>query len=372
MKKPTEKAFFEFRALEDGVFAAVFAGEWRRSPSVDFKLPQNAAKVSLDLADLEGWDDTFVAEVYKLRGKCAASRVEFECSALPQGAARLMDLAIAAPVRHAQRREKRRLGLLVRLGHFGEDMTKASHTGLNFIGALAVALLRMACGRACFRWSDIFHELYKAGPDAFGIVSLIGFLEGVILAFIGSIPLKWFKAEVYVASFLGIGLLRLLGAIMSGSVMAGRSGAAYAAELGTMKVNEEIDALETMGISPMEYLVLPRFLGLTIMMPFLGMISNAFGILGGLFVSVWYLDINLVEFWLKLIETTRVCDLIIGVITSFVFGMLIAICGCLRGLRCGRDSEAVGQATTASMVSSIICMVISTFTITVVTVALGY
>ena len=367
-----EQAVFELKAQEDGNALAIFSGIWRRSPSLSIKLPPSARRVTVSADGLKAWDDTFVAEVFKLRRQCASSGVEFDCGTLPEGASRLLALALSVPVREKVMPSSRRMRLLERLGHRGEDVANATCTGLNFTGALAVALLRMMTGKARLRLRDVARELYKAGPGAFFIVSLIGFLEGVILAFIGSIPLKLFKAEVYVSSFLGIGLLRLLGAVMSGSVMAGRSGAAYAAELGTMKVNEEIDALETMGISPMEYLVLPRFLGLTIMMPFIALISNSFGIIGGLCVSIFYLNINMVEFWLKLIETTRVCDLIIGIITSFVFGMLIAICGCLRGLRCGRDSEAVGLATTASMVSSIICMVIATFTITVVTVALGF
>ncbi|MBQ7177593.1 MAG: ABC transporter permease [Victivallales bacterium] len=366
------KAIYELRLLENGNATAIFSGQWRRSPSVDLNISAVVKSITVDVAELGEWDDTFVAQIYKLRQVCATSGIDLDYSALPEGARKLLELAISAPVREDDPKKSSKMGLLENIGRQSEDIAKATHTGLHFTGALTVALLRMMVGKARFSMRDLARELYKAGPGAFFIVSLIGFLEGVILAFIGSIPLKMFKAEVYVASFIGIGLLRLLGAVMSGSVMAGRSGAAYAAELGTMKVNEEIDALETMGISPIEYLVLPRFLGLTIMMPFIALISNTFGILGGMGVSVFYLDIPLVEFWTKLIETTRVCDLIIGVITSFVFGMLIAICGCLRGIRCGRDSEAVGLATTASMVSSIICMVIATFTITVVTVALGF
>ena len=371
MAQTGDKAIFELKLLGNGNASAIFTGQWRHSPAADFKIPPAVKSITVDVAGLEEWDDTFVAQIFKLRQKCIASDITFSYTALPEGASKLLELAFSAPVRENLRKPSIKMGFLEKLGHQGEDMAKATQTGLHFTGALTVALMRMMVGKARISMRDVTRELYKAGPGAFCIVSLIGFLEGVILAFIGSIPLKMFKAEVYVASFIGIGLLRLLGAVMSGSVMAGRSGAAYAAELGTMKVNEEIDALETMGISPMEYLVLPRFLGLTIMMPFMALISNTFGIIGGLGVSVFYLDIPLVEFWTKLIETTRVCDLIIGVITSFVFGMLIAICGCLRGLRCGRDSEAVGLATTSSMVSSIICMVIATFTITLVTVALG-
>ncbi len=372
MREKDEKAVFVLNASDaKSGYIASFSGTWIKSPVLECTLPQGAKKVVLDTSGLKDWDGTFVAQVYRLSRMCSGRKVELDTSSLPKGAANLLALALAAPVRENE--EKRNsAGFLEGIGRTVETAAFATRTGCYFVGAVTVALCRMITGRARFSWRDVFLELYKAGPDALFIVSLIGFLLGVILAFIGSIPLKWFKAELYVASFIGIGLLRLLGATMAGAVMAGRSGAAYSAELGTMKVNEEIDALETMGISPVEYLVLPRFLGMTLMMPFLCIFTNVSGIIGGIFVSTFYLNISVTEFWAKLVETTRVCDLMIGVITSFVFGILIAICGCLRGLRCGRDSEAVGRATTSAMVSSIICMVIATFIITVTSVALGY
>ena len=220
------------------------------------------------------------------------------------------------------------------------------------------------------RWEDVWNEIIKAGPKALFIVCLIGFLMGLILAFIGSIPLKWFRAEVYVASLIGIGMLRLMAVVMTGTVMAGRTGAAYAAELGTMQVNEEIDALESMGISPMEYLVLPRVIALTLMMPFLCLFADIIGVLGGMVVGVFYMGLSSLEYWQQMSDTTRVNDLLVGLFTSLVFAVLIALCGCIRGIRCGRSSDSVGQATTAAMVSSLVCLVIATAIITVITVNL--
>ena len=152
--------------------------------------------------------------------------------------------------------------------------------------------------------------------------------------------------------------------------MAGRTGAAFAAELGTMQVNEEIDALESMDISPIEFLVLPRMIALTLMMPFLFLYGSYAGILGGEAVAVFYLNLTDMTYWEQLISTTRLCDLYVGLFTSVVFGILVAVCGCFRGLQCGRSSEAVGQATTSAMVTSIISLVISTSIITVLTVLL--
>jgi len=152
--------------------------------------------------------------------------------------------------------------------------------------------------------------------------------------------------------------------------MAGRTGASFAAELGNMQANEEIDALESMGISSMEFLVLPRFISLVLMMPILGIFADIVGILGGMIVAITYMGISLQEYWQTLVDTTSLNDFCVGLFTTFVFGVLISICGCYRGMNCGRSSVEVGEATTSAMVSSLICLIIATAIITVVTVVL--
>jgi phospholipid/cholesterol/gamma-HCH transport system permease protein len=191
-------------------------------------------------------------------------------------------------------------------------------------------------------------------------------LVGLILAFIGAIQLKVFGAQIYVASLVGIGMVRALAAIMTGIIMAGRTGASFAAQLGTMQVNEEIDALRTLGISPMEFLVLPRMLALFLMMPLLSLYADLMGILGGLIIGVSMLDLNLMEYYNKTRESVHLNDFCVGLFSAAVFGVLVALAGCLRGMQSGRSASAVGEATTSAVVTSIVSIVVAMAVITVV------
>ncbi len=348
------------------------SGDWRRKsrrpePGAP-ALPQAMSSLRFDCADLTGWDSTLLIYLHDLRRDCHSRGLAVAWDTLPAGAGRLLRLASESPATPTSSTPT--WSWLSKLGRHSIKTWDGAVEVLGFVGELVLACIKLCFGRARMRWSDMALEMVKAGPQALAIASLIGFLIGLILAFIGAIPLKWFGAEIYIASLIGIGILRLMGAVMTGVVMAGRTGAAYAAELGSMQVNEEIDALKSMGVPPMEFLVLPRFLALTAMLPLLGLFGNLVGILGGMVVGLYYLDLTYTQFSQQLMETTRLADLFVGLFTCWVFGMLIAICGCLRGIQCGRSSEAVGQATTSAVVSSIICMVIATAAITVVTVAL--
>jgi phospholipid/cholesterol/gamma-HCH transport system permease protein len=242
---------------------------------------------------------------------------------------------------------------------------------VEFTGTLTVDLLALVGGRSRMRYGDLRNQMVICGPRALGIISLISFLMGLILAFIGAIPLRWFQAESYVASLVGIGMLRLMAPVMVGIVMAGRTSASYAAELGSMQVNEEIDAMETMGISSMQFLVLPRFIAMSLMLPLLCVFADAVSVLGGMVVATAYLKITPLSYFETLFSTARVNDLLVGIFTAFVLGILDGICGCYQGMKCGRSAAAVGSATTGAVVSSIICIVIATSLITVITVVLG-
>ena len=211
----------------------------------------------------------------------------------------------------------------------------------------------------------------NVGPRRLPIVSLISLLVGLILAFVGAIQLKMFGAQIYVADVVGIGMVRVMGAIMTGIIMAGRTGAAFAAQLGTMEVNEEIDALKTLGISPMEFLVLPRMIALIVMMPLLCLYADLLGILGGLIVGVGMLDLGVMEYLNETRAAVTLTNLWIGLFHSAVFGVLIALSGCLRGMQCGRSASAVGYATTSAVVTSIVSIVVATAIITFVCQVLG-
>jgi phospholipid/cholesterol/gamma-HCH transport system permease protein len=207
--------------------------------------------------------------------------------------------------------------------------------------------------------------------QALPIVTLISFLVGVILALIGAIQLALFGAEIYVANLVGVSMVRLMAAIMTGIVMAGRTGGAFAAQLGTMQVNQEIDALKTLGLSPMEFLVLPRMLALALMMPLLALYANVVGILGGAMVTFTLPDINVIQFFNQLVEAVRLWDLGIGLFSSAVFGVIVAISGCMRGMQCGRSASAVGDAATSAVVTAIVGIIVTTAIITIMTKVLG-
>ena len=248
---------------------------------------------------------------------------------------------------------------------------KATGEMIDFMGEAFIAFAKMLVRKASYRRSDLYLFIQQSGADALPIVSLISFLVGLILAFVGAIQLQLFGAQLYVANLVGIAMVRVMGAIMTGIIITGRTGASYAAQLGTMQVNEEIDALTTMGISPMEFLVLPRMLALVLMMPLLCLYADLVGILGGAVVGVGMLDIGLVEYYVQTQTAINLTNLWIGLVHSVVFGVLIALAGCLRGMHCGRSASAVGDATTSAVVLGITSIIVATAIITVICNVLG-
>jgi phospholipid/cholesterol/gamma-HCH transport system permease protein len=242
---------------------------------------------------------------------------------------------------------------------------------LAFIGEATIAFVRMLAGKAKFRPHDLFITIQESGAQALPIVSLISVLVGLILAFVGAIQLRMFGAQIYVADIVGIAMVRVMGAIMTGIIMAGRTGAAFAAQLGTMQTNEEIDALRTLGISPMEFLVLPRMLALMLMMPLLCVYADLMGIFGGFIVGVGMLDITPMQYYMQTKSAVSLTNLSIGLFHSAVFGVLVALSGCLRGMQCGRSASAVGEATTSAVVTAIVTIIIATAIITFACQVLG-
>ena len=224
---------------------------------------------------------------------------------------------------------------------------------------VALAMLSFVSGRSRYRRSDLLEVIQQCGANALGIVSLISYLVGVILAFMGAVQLQQFGAAIYVADLVGIGMVREMGAMMTAIIMAGRTGAAFAAELGSMKGSQEIDALTTMGISPMEFLVLPRMIALILMMPLLCLYANFVGIFGGATVGVAVLGLSLRTYLHETIRAVTMVALMGGLVKSAVYGVLIALAGCYQGFECGNSSAAVGKATTAAVVSSIVMIVVA-------------
>jgi phospholipid/cholesterol/gamma-HCH transport system permease protein len=374
-----EQATVQVEKGGNGEVTIVLAGEWRLGaalPSADAVMGELGdagpdARVAFDTLGVSGWDSGLLTFLLKLFNQCLSSGISISTAGLPTGAGRLLSLATAIPERTGARREGSRVPFLARIGDLAVGLRNSVLETLSFLGETFIAFLRLCTGKSCFRRSDLLHIIQECSSEALPIVSLISFLVGLILAFVGAIQLKLFGAQLYVADLVGIAMLRAMGAIMTGIIMAGRTGASFAAHLGTMQVNEEIDALRTTGISPIDYLVLPRMLVLSLLMPLLTLYADLMGILGGFFVAVTALDMNFMEYYSETTKAVGLTNLWIGLFSGLVFGVLVSLSGCLRGMQCGRSASAVGDATRSAVVTGIVSIVVATAIITVVCDALG-
>jgi phospholipid/cholesterol/gamma-HCH transport system permease protein len=327
--------------------------------------------IAFDTRNLEHWDTgllTFVAHVGELGARAG---VEVDRSGLPAGVGRLLALAEAVPERQGARAEEEDESVVERIGEATISATESIIDTVAFLGEAARAVGRLFLRRARYRGSDLFTLVQQAGAEALPIVTLISFLVGLIFAFVGAIQLQQFGATIYVANLVGIAMGRDMGAMMTAIVMAGRTGASYAAQLGSMKVTQEIDSLVTMGISPMEFLVLPRMVALFLMMPLLCLYSDFVGILGGAAVGVGMLHLSAVTYYQQTAHAVTLSNLVGGVFKAAVYGVLIAIAGCLRGMQSGNSSSAVGEATTSAVVTSIVAIVVACGVFAVVFYILG-
>ncbi len=357
----------------------VLSGSWKLSEGIsssetierEVRASRSVRKIVIDAERVNDWDSGLLTFLVRLRNFCIAEKIEVDGKGLPQGAKRLLELASATPAKKDARRETKRTTFLVLVGNETVALIRSTGELLEFVGEAVVALAKLFRGKAKYLKSDVGLFLESCGPQALPIVTLICFLVGLILAFIGAIQLKLFGAQIYVADLVGIAMVRLMGAIMAGIVMAGRTGGAFAAQLGTMQVNQEIDALKTLGISPMEFLVLPRMLALALMMPLLALYANAMGILGGAVVGVGMLDIGVVQYYNQTVNALNLWHFGIGIFSSVVFGVIVALAGCMRGMQCGRSASAVGDAATSAVVTAIVGIIVSTALITVLCSILG-
>ena len=327
-------------------------------------------QLTFDTSGMEKWDSGLVAFLFHLIRESGHKHLQVNLQGLPPGIQKL--LALALKINEKVITEKAQdESFFTRVADNVLKRWDGLLSLLNFLGQIAVAFGRLIMGRVYFRWDEFMVILQRCGADALLLVSLISVLVGIILAFIGATQLKLFGAQIYIANIVGIGMVRVMGAMMASILMAGRTGASFAAELGLMQTNEEIDALQTLGVSPVEFLVIPRILALVIMMPLLTLYADLMGILGGFIISIGLLGLNPVEYWQHTQSSVALSNLWVGLIHSFVFGIIIAIAGCFRGMQCKRSAVAVGEATTSAVVSAIISIVIATAVITFVCQVLG-
>jgi phospholipid/cholesterol/gamma-HCH transport system permease protein len=330
----------------------------------------HGSRVVLENDGIGDWDSLLLAFVRTVFLVAADSGVSVDASGLPEGVQKLVELAAAVPPKAADRPAEDD-ALTARVGQIALGAWDTALDATGFVGEVVLAFGTLLRGRARFRRVDLIHALETAGVGALGIVALINFLVGTVLAFVGAVQLQQFGAQIYVANLVSIAVARVLGALMTGIVMSGRTGASFAAVLGTMNVNEETDALETMGLRPVEFLVLPRVLATTLMMPALTAYAILMGMLGGMFIGVTLLRIGAMEYITQTQASLDLTQVVIGLTMGLAFGMVVALTGCYYGLRCGRSSAAVGQATTKAVVSSIVLVVVVTAIFTVVLYILG-
>jgi phospholipid/cholesterol/gamma-HCH transport system permease protein len=355
------------------------SGTWTLSdgvPSPDEILAQIGDRSELrhlafDSGDIGEWDNGLLIFLRKVAAACGQSDVELDAAGLPRGVQGLLELATAVPAADTAH-DPLETSLLNLVGDVSLRMTKSWAESLSFIGEAFLSFLKLLRGKARFRARDLWVQMRMCGADALPIVTLILFLIGIILGFSAVISLRMFGAEIYIATLVGVAVVREMAPMMTAIILAGRSGAAFAAELGTMTVNEEIDALRTAGFSPMEFLVLPRLLALGLMMPLLTLYADFMGIMGGALVSKSIGGISYTLYMQQTIEALDATQFFLGAIKAAIYGILVAVAGCMRGIQCGRSASAVGTATTSAVVTGIIYVIVASAVTTFIFTILGY
>lgn len=368
---------FDIQKQHDTLLVRV-SGSWsRQALAADPRLPESLRSRAAALFDGEtkklrfladGTDEAdslLLASLTDVARQAAARGMSVDTSALPGGMGPMLDMALAVPPR-GDGTGRREPGFLEMVGEKALAWPGIIADVTAFIGEVTLSLARFFTGRASCSSRDMWNVLRECGVDALPIVSLTSLLLGLILAFVSSMQLKLFGAEVYVASLVGVSTVRVMGPVLTGIVLSGRTGASFAAVIGSMQVNEEVDALTGFGISPTDFLVLPRVLGLAVMTPLLTLYADIAGIAGGFLVGVLMLGIAPSAYLSNTLQFMTLGFVWTGLLHALVFGFIISLCGCYQGMRCGRNASAVGRATTAAVVSSIVGIIVATSVITII------
>ncbi len=331
---------------------------------------KNVKIIKFDAKDLKKWDSSLVAVLFQIALSANKDNIKIDWSGLPKNLRQLAELALKVD-RKPNVSGKAEVSFFEKIGDWGIGIYNSYAKAWVFLGEIWGSVKRFIIGKAVSRKIDFEFALEECGYKAVGIVSLVSFMVGLILAFVGAIQLKMFGAEIYIASLVTIGMIRIIGAIMAGIIMAGRTGASYAATIGTMQVNEEVDALKTLGFNVADFLILPRLLSLVLVMPFLTMLADIMGIIGGGVVAIFMLDIAPQQYVLFSVDAFGLNNFLVGLFHGLIYGVIISACGCYYGINCGRNADSVGLATTNAVVSSIVIMIVATGIITWICQAVG-
>ena len=344
----------------------VLAGDGRGGVWV-WPAPPSTGPLVVEGRGLTHFDSLLAAQLWALARE-AGDRLRWED--LPAGLGEVLTLARAAEASTGPAQPAH--GWLARVGLRLTESQARLRVTLGFIGELIQALLRSLRGRSAMRAEDLMFQLHATGPASLPIVSLVSFLVGLIVAYMGAAQLQRLGAQIYIADLVTIGVVREIAALMTGIILAGRVGAAFAAQLGSMQANEEIDALASLGLPPMEHLVLPRVLAMVLMAPLLTLYAAIVGVAAGWLVAVGIYHVESAEYLVRCGQALTLTHLSIGLLKGTVYALLVALAGCRQGLNAGRSAQAVGDATTAAVVQSIVWMVVAASVLTIMFQRLGW
>lgn len=335
----------------------VFEGDWVLANPVR-EIPALEQVKEVDVSKVSAWDSTLVAVLWKIQRSAGVGGGEkIKIKALPENLKKMLALSSESvegvPQKRAVTSQRYKAAVWLK------NVWAAVGDAISFLGEIFIRLGRMLKHREHFRANDWLLEFHEAGAKALPIVGFLSFLVGLILAFVSAIQLQLFGASIYVADLVGVSMTREMGALITGIIMAGRTGASYAAQIGSMKRSEELDALRTMGLSPIDMVVLPKVVALTCMLPMLTIFSMFVGMFAGLLVGNSVLGLSVFQYINETAMAVPLKSLFIGLIKSFVYGFLVAFAGAWRGMRCGLSADAVGKAATSAVVLSLTLIVIA-------------
>lgn len=334
-------------------------------PGIWDKALKAADKASIDASAVEYCDGAGLALLWELKRKGGG-----EITGLKPETSKLLEAFSEGGFKEDKEKRTEEKGLAA-LGHTGSDLWSDLRDQVAFLGEITLTFLSFLRYPRALRWNDVWATYDRAGVQALVVVGMISFLTGLIMAFQAAPVLQQYGVDLFVINLVTLAMVRELGPIMTAIVLAGRSGSAFAAEIGTMKVNEEINALNTMGLNPVRFLVAPRVLAGILATPILTIYSDFLGTGGGFFVMLCR-GFPFITLWRQLVGAVAIDDIMAGLIKSFVFGALVASIGCLRGLQTKSGASAVGVSTTRSVVSSIFLIVVVDAIFAVVYFAIGF
>jgi len=347
---------------EHGSLSVFFQGDWTwRAPqpallALEQGLAKGVKEVCCRTEGVKQWDSSLLALLLRLRRQCEEAHISFRADTLPTRLKRLLDEV--PRIRSPKEPPAAQAGLFKSAGQKAIGFFESAYRTLYFTGECAQALAKVCRFPKALRWPQCRMVMQECGPASLGIVGLVSFLTGCILAWQGALQLRQFGAEIYVADLVGVALVREMGPIMVAIVLAGRIGASFAAHLASMEASEEVDALRTWGFSPVQFLVLPRLVAMTCMMPLLVLYADVLGIAGGMVVSVGFLGVARSAFLAETWQALALTDLRVGLLKSLVFAAGVAGIGCATGLKAERSVDGIGDATTSSVVKSILFIIV--------------